>query len=327
MPNLNHCRLGSLIILISATTAAADEATRRRFVAEYPAAARKIEAVYRSLRIDCVTESSNHSNPNNTIRGIHYRYVADGPKLRVDREFSADSGLYANQATSFVHNAEKSFMVDRNETGSTYRVRSVGAGVQTFLPISNLFSPGFSPYCMSEWRVVDLIAKRGFEIEDVVSENMGEEESVVLRWRWLWEGTGPAVRRGEIRFLPGRGWALASYHFRLQLPDKKWQIFELYADVNYQGEFEGVPLVASEENGWKFDDSSKRNLGIYRVTSIGPAAATEKEFTLAAFNLKYDQGIKSRNYGWYLALIGAVGLVGSLAFRRWMNRRRVMSTV
>ncbi len=327
MPNLNHCRLGSLIMLISATTAAADEATQHRFLAEYPAAARKIEAVYRSLRVDCVTENSNHLNSTNTIRGAHYRYVADGHKLRVDREFSADSGLYANQATSFVHNADKSFMVDRNETGSTYRVRRVGAGVQTFLPISNLFPPGFSPYCISEWRVVDLIAKRGFEIEDVVPENMGEEESVVLRWKWLWEGTGPAVRRGEIRFLPSRGWALASYHFRLQLPDKKWQIFEQFADVNYRGEFEGVPLIASEEKGLKFDDSSKRDFGIWRVNSIGPADATDKEFTLAAFNLKYDQGFQSRNYGWYLALIGAVGLVGSLAVRRWMNRRRVMSTV
>ncbi len=326
MPNWNRCLVAILIVNLFSTTATADEATRARFLAEYPAASRKIEATYRRLQIVCELEHSNSANPNNTVRGAHYRYMADGRKLRVDRQYSADSGLYANQASSFVHNADKSFMVDRNEAASTYRVRSVGAGVESFMSLAEVFPPAFTPYYVDEERVVDLLAKRGFTVEDAVAEGTGEEESVLVRWNWPWEGTGPTMRKGEIRFLPGRGWALASFHWRQRLQDKTWQIFESFAEVSYRGEFEGMPLVASVDKGLKMDDSSKLNFGIWRVTSIGPFATPEKEFTLAAFNLKYDQGIRSRNYGWYLALIGAVGLVGSLAVRRWMNRRRVILT-
>lgn len=315
----------SLFTPLSGREALADAATRARFLAEYPAASQRFESAYSRLRIVCDTRFSERLDPNHGPQGARYEYIVNGSKHRVDREYSG-SGQFANQRSTFVINGDKSFTVDRNETGPSYRLRGMGGNVVSMSTLRWIFPPAFAAYCVSEDRVLDLLAKRGFAIEDAKSEGEGDAETVVVRWNWPWEGTGPATRRGEFRFRPSLNWALMSYHWRQQMPDKTWQLLEAYSEVNYQGDIAGVPLVSALEQGGKMDDSSKKNIESWRITSIGPAAAKEVEFTLAPFNLKYDQGIQARNYGWYLALIGAVGLVGSLAVRRWMNRRRVVLT-
>ena len=281
-----------------------------------------MEMVYKRLNIECESRTANSQDPANPLPEARCHYWSDGSRERVDREYSATAGRVANQTSSFVKAEAQSFIVDRKPGGSSYALRGLGTKFQGTLRLDGLCPPAVAAFSVGEDRIVDLLAKRGFAVEDAVVETTSDQESVVVRWNWPWEGTGPAIRRGEFRLLPSRDWALVSYHWRQRMPDKTWRDWESYSDVSYGNDFEGVPLVETIEQGAKMDDTSKVNTTYWRVTSVGPSTPSARDFTLAAFNLKYEQGKLTRNYGWVLVAIGAVGLLASLAIRGWISRRR-----
>ena len=304
----------------------ADPATRGRFLTEYPAASRHLEATYKHLEMDGETHTANSQDPTNPLPEARCHYRTDGDKQRIDRKFSAASGRLANQTSSFVKDGSGSFIVDLGPSGSSYLLRGFGPRFHNLIALDAVFLPAWAAYGVGQDRVVDLLIKRGFTIEDAVSHHQNEQELVTVRWNWPWEGTGPATRKGEFVFLPGRNWALKSYHWRQQMPDKTWRNWESYADVTYGDDFEGVPLVKAVEQGGRMDDSSKVNTSTWEVTSLKPVTAKAEDFTLAAFNLKYEQGVSRPGYGWYLVVIGAVGMIASLIVRRWYNRRLLAPT-
>jgi len=235
----------TLVSLIASSTCVAGESDRDRFLAEYPDAAHQIEQLYKHVFIKCVAEFESHDSSASDQSSAKYQFWADEENWRIDREFPQGDV----KASSFVWNDENYFVVDQNQVSSSYRLRSIDPAATDRDQAAPLFPPAFAPYCIDSDPVVDLLKKSEFQLKEVRTEGEGDEQRVIIRWEWPWEGNGPPSRSGEMTFWPAGNWVLTGYVWRQQMPDGTWLPNENFCAIEYDGEVGGSPVGVHRQAG------------------------------------------------------------------------------
>ena len=310
-----------ILNLLTCCSVKADEALRKKFLAEYPEAARRLREHYGTLRIVSET-TGTHSDgkPVDLPKTNKTVYVANNSYVRIDQEVFGAS----KRASGFVLGPEGPFIADRKQDAKKYHIRSaetsaLGSPKERQSLFTSLSRAAYSPFSSnsSNGPIVELLKDRDFIVEDVSLAREGSE-LVSVKWKFR-----PSLPRavGEWVFDTAKSWALVSHKSRAQLADGKWLPVENIITIEYEGLAGDVPLVKSYESVNKFTETGEIADREYTtVSEIVSSNAGREQFTLASYGLSYGQGVPENRTGKWLVIAGMIG-IGSVLMGRWIFRR------
>ena len=203
---MKTCCCFIILNLLTCCSVKADEALRKKFLAEYPEAARRLREHYGTLRIVSET-TGTHSDgkaldlpkANKTV------YVANNSYVRIDQEVFGAS----KRASGFVLGPEGPFIADRKQDAKKYHIRSaetsaLGSPKERQSLFTSLSRAAYSPFSSnsSNGPIIELLKDRDFMVEDVSLAGVGSE---LVRVKWKWYSS-----IGEWVFDTSKSWALVS---------------------------------------------------------------------------------------------------------------------
>ena len=316
-----------IVSLVYCANSVGDEAMRERFLAEYPAAERRLREYYSTLRIVCEEKVTFNDEK---VRKQSYTsqklvYLANHGNIRIDREYFGLTEGRGAAVSGFVLGPEGQFIVDRKVDGGDYLIREAGAtalGTPRELPgmFAALAPVAFVPFSPRGTSIIGHLQDPSFVIEDA-SISGTNPQLMTVKWKW---GPLPPGSIGEWVFDISKCWALVSHHNRQLMPDGKWKNVESIETIQYEGAAGDIPLVKGLETVAKLIDTGEIvDRRITTVSEIVPSDANADQFTLAAYGLSYAQGVPANRTGKWLIIAGMVGIslvfLGRWIFRRWQG--------
>jgi hypothetical protein len=271
-----------------------DESARKEFLDRYPKEVKKLEEVYRHVRMSVSHESFNASAAADRSRGRRSELVRDGNRTRL----TTDSG---DNVLVYVAAPQKSFILQRSPPATRFRTVRVSpvvsytsalAEIHVYEPVVDApYQPLYDD--LREWMNLPGFAiTRGVRIQDAA------RRLVKVWFEHEFPGDDePVLRAGWIVFRADQSWAIDAYEVRtkgltatdrLSIPkqDRAKQskaISIMQGTVHYRGSHQGVPVLESVERKFLSADAPVA-ADTARITDIRFGAAPDAAFDLASFD-------------------------------------------
>jgi hypothetical protein len=287
----------------------------KQFQSEYAAAWNRIVAVYSKIELtEEVSFPGRVGEKPTTIK-----YMGDGERFRMDFE-NPEGDVWVTVAT-----ATSSFNLEKRSGQSVFEVKDLNrhAFRHERAAIRRRGYLVSAPYCIMDLQLIDFMADP--EFERVGFEVISAEGSDRLKMRWrspyLVEGK-PETRVGWFLFIPG-SWVLSEYEFRYT----ENALGALRARIEYDGVYDGIPLVKSMERWTEHRDGPPQPDMTSRIVHLSTTPPASESFTLAAFNLPNDLGeaVKPQTSRLWMILLGLSGLAVSWLLAAWIRKRHSAS--
>jgi len=272
----------ALSLTSAPTSARAGESgsAQERFLAQYPAASKKLEDYYRHLKIYFTRIEQNSS-----ICDLEFSRNGDSIRV-VELDGKRSEPYYA-----YVVDPELIFKLRQDTTKSPFFVTDLGkGGPSDYKSWANLVLSkarvAFAPYGADlTGPIRDLLTEKALKIKSVQ-----ESEDGTIKVDW--EGVEPGIpkSRGSFSFSPDQCWALRDYSIRYvdrkdMRTKKPNPDFSEYAHIDYEGSDDGVPLVHRVQM-WAGEGDSKHLWFTYDVQDISHELVPKDQFTLASFGIR-----------------------------------------
>ena len=288
--------------LASASPTCADDATKGRFLGEYPAAAAALEAsANRDGKLKVVRTKTTSQSTSETVGHTREEFTLwkSGPKLRVDMKFSEDRPKPGEEAAGVVHRGETCLIAAEGRVVSVGRSSLDG-------PYKFIFdkpAPA-APYIevtrdvllhaattMEGRSIAESLQDPGFTVVDATERAEDGRPIVEVSFRKATAEGKPAAA-GTMRFDPARGWALVGYvyqDFGHRGGPATTRIADTTTRITYADDPEGLspPFPASIEGEGGAQIGENQVVVTRRITfePFEPGPIPEREFTLAGFGV------------------------------------------
>jgi len=306
-----------LLILTSAEARASDPGSaQERFLAEYPAASKKLEDYYEHVKMFFVKFDK--------YRGYIYDYELsrNGDSIRLVELAGKKAGepFYA-----YVVDPDLIFKLKQDTANSRYSVTDLGKGspsdykswANVVLSDASLALAPYGAYLPGSIR--DLLAEKALKIKSV-------QESGGGTIKVDWEGVEPGLprSRGSFTFLPDACWALRDYSIRyVDRKDRRTKQampdLNQYGHIEYQGSDHGVPIIHKLHTWVGFGDERIPEWS-YQVQDISHELVPKDQFTLASFGIRTRPAPPQVPIMYYLLGLSALCALMVLALYYLRNR-------
>lgn len=256
------------------------EVSKSELLAKYEPAAKKLRQFYSELTISAQMSTEKVADPNFTYPD-RLTFLARGERWRLDTSF-APSGSQAPDtviARAIVAEPQASFtMVKRAGTDSFRPDRitlELGAAREN---IRNLAPFVAAPYTINDTTVEEFLKDSRLTITSTQEETRGSEQLLKVHYQIdTIADNQPWQYSGWCLFSTSQLWALRGYLFRATAVESG----QSWAEINYQGSSEGVPLLKTAEY-WMQSGSDRSEIRRFVITDITPGAPEADQFTPAA---------------------------------------------
>lgn len=310
--------------LTPSCTIAEETLTPQEFFAAYEPAAKRLEAVYGTARIEGQYRRTGFQGQKDETQSLVIGTLGD--KIRVDREIL--EGRQAGRRSAFVVSRDGSFRV--TAAGSGFALDDVTSNYASSLEDARLVCKHYcAPFTIFEATALDFLRTTdGLSIESIRYVNRESDPQRRLvevrhRRRGVMKDGTAYDSPGRLWFDPERGWALVGYVMGKETGAKP----DLRADMAYEGDVDGVPILKSAEYyyapaaGPGASKGPKTKIERYEVTKFDPAPPAESDFTLQSFGLPDVQGPTPGPGRYTILYVGLGILAAGIALRLWLARR------
>jgi len=312
------------------SAARADDEMTRKFLAEYPAASRKLGEFYSNLILSAnVTYWSGRKTADGKyvetgavervdsweVRGSGdmLRWVSDTSRDSATSQYNLSQVIVAAPALSFkLHKSVGSsgYVITSMAKPTPKQYRDLVEGIRVRAPACA------APYCVFDSPIWDFIADKGFVLRSV-DEVVGAEGKFI---KVQWENAVPP-RRGYFLFSSG-DWALREFDFHfLETKYSNGEIGDSATRglLEYSGIQDGLPLLRRVKT-WRTGLGETLRGPTTEVVKLVPGPAPAADFTPAAFGLKIDSRLGARRFMLYM--LGMAAFCGVLALISHYLRKR-----
>ena len=315
--------LGESTLAIAANAEGAS--IKDRFLAEYPAASKRLNRVYGNLQFDVVHTEEPYANGVVTRR-YREQYATNGGRLlrkvHVEQVKQSDNDTIGLDRI-YVADPRTSFSLQRAAPESPYVIVGIGSYEERaggLLFEARPLTATFGYYETTLWQSVH---------NDVVTEwdvAEGGQGLAQVTWTEKKDETG-FERRGKVIVAPSQSWAIREYSLLNYRGEPIRVVGALRGTAEYDGIEDGVPLVKllthwSEGYDERGGVKDRGNMEKFEVVSITRELLPESNFTLAAFGLRDPTAATANRPQWWLwlAVSGFALVLAGLGFG-WLKGR------
>ncbi len=309
-----------LLTLASVSSSARESESGRahdRFLAEFPAANKRLEEYYRNLKIYFVKTT----HPNGQL--CDYEFFRNGDSIRlaeIEGRIHEDSAPY----NAYCVRPDLVFKLEQATAISPYTVSVLGKPNPAHRPswaslVLSDAALAIAPYAAYlPGSIQSLMSEKALGIKSV--EQLADGAIKVD-----WESSGPVLQkcRGTFTFLPDQCWAVRDYTIRLDQKDKLTKKplpdFIQYGEIQYAGSDNGVALVQKVQM-WAGHDETKNRWFTFDVKDISHEIVPLDQFTVESFGVRTRPAPRQVPVMYYLLALSAISALAVLGLRYLRNR-------